>query len=1336
MIIVKYYLGELIEMDSDDESEISLEEEVPDFLIGNLEGIARWNDFLETKVNLKKELLNYEEQNLGLFKDGEITEEEYMNKLEFLRNEIGNIEEQMREFEENLTEIKQGRDTGSLRPAREAADDAKLMKKLENAQKKASKFLDEIKPLDRKAKRGKAGLAYILAAPYGPIPGKNLNIKINHPIIDQPFWEDMMKESSIRAEVQSFLENVDKNHLLNCVEAFLAAEKNKKPSEKHPDIRPKAKGGEKYPEYFGKLTFIQRLNVKNRYPILRIPKNVFVQLHLEENFEGEDRDFIESIVRNSKFVYVGSDDIDINVTNGLNWEEINAKGIGSIVMKPDKAQGKTARQKLRIHQIYNPPDIVPETKESRKFFDYVLPVSNRLFESLVMEGEALSNSELTYCWARLERSEEGILYLRRFIDFKNYLKNLLEAMDRNVKLTRNPTLIQGIGRKMEQIRYFLKNDKEMDPGTIETDQGPVEVSWTPEQIEKRKEAAAYLETNCGEVSEDLRNVLLNIIWTTFVTDESFIQAIERVSFILNEYTDLVEKAERYVAGGSGEEEINPIWLALMRGPIIRYSGNVRDWRPPSDLLDQYSEAIEAIRQRRREIYEKMEKVMESYTHYKKIEEQVELKSITVGELNEEIGNMFISKMVKEQMMEHSIWESALEIYGITDKELKSKRANLPSQQSFTSPADRIETRRLLSAKLEKCEVADTNSDLLENMLYNLTKTVKNAYKVARNSILSKKNEARFCEISSAGISDESLNSLLAMISYSNNDNILEIDPNGLTYSELVSLRSGYVTSLGNPEIDTYIHDRINAIDNILKTMEVDVDLDAVLRIQRFYQKRRGGRRRRRRAMKTATKGVRTWVPPPIRPQRSSRRVTFEPKKLREKEEIRTDVIPIEAIGYFRRQFAPHSQDMERAKATVAIAKLDRNNEYPIPIAYTVHPVMTQYMVEQEYLPVYPQAILNNPEDIDQVRLHKISLFAADDMQGAKGPLNRSNWYIDVEYQIKEDPRSAPITIIQREGINKDKIVKSTGNYITIRGGKIPIILPKYIETGSAKNLKKGSDEEIYDHWARFELEPEEIAVILQAEEGLRSLGDSEVERIMTSQGLFALDTAQTSQEKVRIAREILRNLSSETKGKVKAKVKAKTKCSYCDEPGIYKDPTRASKRCCPIHLEERRYAKKKSIPDMFLKNPPEQFIKGRTKLEIRKTWDETMTPIKEESDGRWLVVVPNPRIIKDEGENSYTYFNEIVKTIETDSIIPENQGIGITSDDVLRAYSSQYMVGMPYKIATDQVGEDRGWIKASPEVREYAFIHNIPLDEIIIPRNANIQMSDLKEWEKKARNER
>ena len=970
-------------MESDDESGISWEEEVPDFLIGNPEGISKWNDFLETKANLEKELLNDEEENLYLFQSGQITEEEYevkhttdrKGRLKTLEHEIGILEEQMREFEENITKVKQRRNIESLRPAREAADDAKLMKKFDNAAKKAAKFLDEIRPSDSKVRRGRAGLKYILAAPYGPIPGKNLNIQINHPIIDQPFYEAMTEEAEEeverRARAKSVLENVDKSHLLNCIESFLESNKY------YPDVRPK--GGEI------KLTFIQRLKIKNRYPILRIPKNVFVQLHLESEFEGEEKDFVESIVRTGKYLYVAPDNIDIDVTDGLNWERVNAKGIGSIVMKLSKAQGKTAKQRLRIAKKYydrerreekeeegfQVPKPIPETKESRKFFDYVLPVSNRLFESLI-KGSALSNTELTYCWARLERSEGGILYLRRFVDFKNYLANLLEAMDRNVKLTRNPTLIQGLQRKIEQIRYFLDNDQEMDPGTIETDQGPVEVSLTEEQMERKTEAADYLETNCGEVSEDLRNVLLNIIWTTFVTPKSFTEAIERVAFILNEYTDLVEKAERYVARGSssvGADEINPTWLALMRGPIVRYSGDVRDWRPPRDLIDKYSREIDDIRQHRREIYERMENVMKSYTHYKKIEEQVELRSISMAELNSEIGNKFIAKMVKEQMMEHSIWESALGIHGITNRELKSKRANLPSQQSFTSPAERIETRRLLLAKLEKCGVVDTNSDLLENMLYNLTKTVKDAYKVARRSILSKKNEDRFCEISSAGISDESLNSLLAMISYPNNDSILEIDPivklkigdtitimdttspyyeedhvvtrvdkarvyirvgdsevsfykrrvrianndepEELTYSEFVSLRSGYVTSLGNhtnsddgpsasvlhdqrnmllenepplndvhkyadwqralrevnahidaeavgrrsrgPEIDTYIRDRINAIDNILKTMEVDVDLaSAAVIVQNFYQKRRGGRRRRRIARATAT----------------------------------------------------------------------------------------------------------------------------------------------------------------------------------------------------------------------------------------------------------------------------------------------------------------------------------------------------------------------------------------------------------------------------------------------------------------------------------------------------
>ena len=194
-------------MDSDDESGISWEEEVPDFLIGNSEGIAKWNDFLEIKGDLEKELLNYEEENLSLFQNGEITEEEYKGKVETLRNEIGNIEEQIREFEESLTEVKREGGAGSLRPGWEAADDNKLIKKLDNAWKNASKFLEEIRPSDPNVKRGRSGLAYIIAAPYGPIPGKNLNIQINHPIIDQPFWENMMEESVRRNNVKSFLEN-------------------------------------------------------------------------------------------------------------------------------------------------------------------------------------------------------------------------------------------------------------------------------------------------------------------------------------------------------------------------------------------------------------------------------------------------------------------------------------------------------------------------------------------------------------------------------------------------------------------------------------------------------------------------------------------------------------------------------------------------------------------------------------------------------------------------------------------------------------------------------------------------------------------------------------------------------------------------------------------------------------------------------------------------------------------------------------------------------------------------------------------------------------------------
>lgn len=1293
-------------MDSDDESDVSLgQEEVPDFLMGNPEGIAKWNDLLDIKSNLEKEILDYEEENLSLFDSGEITEEEYKSKLEIMRNEIGNIEEQMREFEESMTAIKQSVSSGYLRPAREAADDDKLMKKLENAEKNAAKFLEEIRPSDPNVARGRSGLAYIIAAPYGPIPGKNLNIQINHPIIDQPFWEDMMEESRKREQIKSMLENVDKNNLLICIEGFLGSGKS------YPNIRPKS----------SKLTFIQRLKMKNRYPILRIPKSVFAQLQLENQFEGEDRDFVESIVRNNKFVYLGADDINVDETDGKSWKKVNTKGIGSIVLKASKAQGKSAKQKLRIAKKYygRAPKPIPETKESRKFFDFVLPVSNRLFESLVTQGSNLSNSELTYCWARLEKSEEGTLYLRRFIDFNDYLASLWEAMDRNVNETRNPTLIEGLRRKMEQIQYFLDNDKEMDPGTIETEKGPVEISWTPEQMETRELAADYLEESCSEVSEDLRNVILDIIWTTFVTEPSFTEAIERVAFVLNEYTDLVEKAERYIKRGSSEaasDEINPRWLALMRTKIVSYSGDVRDWRPPSDLIDKYSREIEVIRRRRREIYEKMESVMESYTHYSDVENQIEMRSVSVGELNEEINNMFISKMIKEQMMEHSIWESALGIHGITDKELKSKRANLPSQQSFTSPAERIETRKLLSVKLEKCGVTDTNSDLLENMLYNLTKTVKDAYKVARNSILSKKNEARFCEISSAGISDESLNSLLAMISYPNNDSILEIDPNGLTYSELVSLRSGYVASLGkDPEIDTFIYDRINAIDNVLKNMEVDVDLDAVIRIQRFYQKRKYTGKERR--------AKRTWRPPKPSKQRSSRRVTFMPVKQRETVDIRTDVIPTEAIGYYMRKFAPHSQDMERAKATVVIAKKDPNNEYPIPLVYTEVPERTEFMVEQEYLPIYPKAIEDNQSDIDQVRLGQISLVASPHIEGANRRVNRSNWYIEVEYQIREDRESAPITIIQREGINPNKIRKSIGNYISFKGKKIRIILPKYRETGSAKSLSKSQDQEIFDHWARFELTREEIEIILQAEEGLRALGNSGTDEIIKNQGLFELNTARTSQEKVDIARAILKTLRKETK-KGKAKVLIAAKCSYCDEPGTHRDPKRSNKRCCAVHLKERKYVKKRSIPDMFLKNPPEQFIKGKTKLEIRERWDGTMVPIKEKEDGRWLVVVPDPVAIRDpESPEDITYLNEIYRTIDENTIISE--GDDITDDDVLEAYAKQYMVGIPYVIQTDERGRDRGFVSASVEVRVYAFKNNIRLDMINLDSYQEITMENL-----------
>ena len=72
---------------------------------------------------------------------------------------------------------------------------------------------------------------------------------------------------------------------------------------------------------------------------------------------------------------------------------------------------------------------------------------------------------------------------------------------------------------MKQIRYFLDNNQEMDSGTIETENGPIEISWTPEQMQKRTEAAAYLETSCPEVSEGLRSVILEIIWIRLISEK-------------------------------------------------------------------------------------------------------------------------------------------------------------------------------------------------------------------------------------------------------------------------------------------------------------------------------------------------------------------------------------------------------------------------------------------------------------------------------------------------------------------------------------------------------------------------------------------------------------------------------------------------------------------------------------------------------------------------------------------------------------------------------------------------------------------------------------------------
>lgn len=463
-------------------------------------------------------------------------------------------------------------------------------------------------------------------------------------------------------------------------------------------------------------------------------------------------------------------------------------------------------------QIYETDDILSE-----KYYNIVKPLPDDLYEELVKINETKNMNENINSKTDLTKVYElhipvkefkGQKLVRRYLNFEDYLKDLLIILEENMKNLENKGALKSadiLYIKIQKIKQYLETGE--DPEfEISGNYSSTTIIRQSEVIIKQREINyEKLSSFIYTYYPDSKLKVDNLEEVIFKFDnKNYTQNINKVLFIFKEFNDYFVD---YMNSNITEIQLLNLELPyiLPEEDIINeedvtteeYLKYLYSWLPKSDLYLRYKEKLDEN---------------DNLIDFKK--ENINLSDLEVNE-------------IFTQMNDYKKWQNSLSKMSILQipsnlnpkryyvKYLKSERNKLLSRRIFrpTTINNRIETRILLKNTFKNCKIIEIINielyvkiaELTETIIFNLSNKpdkYKNQVNLIKNSI---KN---LCELLSEYIikSESESESI-------NDDNLLVIIP---IIVEFI-VKEGDSKLINIERINKLIDEDINSIPKIYKT---------------------------------------------------------------------------------------------------------------------------------------------------------------------------------------------------------------------------------------------------------------------------------------------------------------------------------------------------------------------------------------------------------------------------------------------------------------------------------------------------------------------------------------
>lgn len=466
-------------------------------------------------------------------------------------------------------------------------------------------------------------------------------------------------------------------------------------------------------------SYIQKL-YNNKKPVLKFNEYPDTLEKLKEIIDEENLKYYR--VSNYKlfqdFMYSNNYEFEDYVPNKSTFEVVKEVKIGDTYVKTngnylirvnnfkklDKNKN-TILQKGNVASIMLKSEFfgqeVPEPlddKVTEKYYNIIKPIPDELYKDLKIKNG--KKTEIIMCWELNFEIDNKKLLTRRYVNFDDYLLDLISNLEKNYHQTDNITTKLILNDKINKIKYYLENKTELKTYGIEKPKEDLKIQ-RQYGLSKIKlfilEEYPDTEILCENFEKDIYELSTNI---------NYVDNYEKFLFILKNYPDIYEQLMNTLITVkiilNLEIDVNEIANDPIFTDEKEYLKYIQKWKPKNDLLND----------------DVLNKIKESNYLIKKYKEANAISNIEVQEI-------FI------QYFENKQWEESLKkkipilpnkISKVMQKIkfLIKERNKLPSRRIFrvAKISERIEFQnkliRLISAIDKEQDVKNITNIAIES----------------------------------------------------------------------------------------------------------------------------------------------------------------------------------------------------------------------------------------------------------------------------------------------------------------------------------------------------------------------------------------------------------------------------------------------------------------------------------------------------------------------------------------------------------------------------------------------------------------------------------------------